>query len=79
MAGEVWTFRAGRLAPIAVRLGTSDATHTAILAGPLSEGLEVVTSITMRTAASPGTSSSPLLPARRPPSAGRGAGGPRTP
>ena len=79
--GEVWIFRSGRLEPITVRLGTTDATHTAILAGAVSEGLEVLTAITMQTPAtsSPGTTSSPLIPARRPPAAGRGTSGQRTP
>jgi HlyD family secretion protein len=78
--GEVWIFRAGRLEAIPVRLGTTDATHTAILAGPVTEGLDVVTAITMQTSAtpSPSTTSSPLIPARRPPSAGRGTSGQRT-
>ncbi|RPH53359.1 MAG: HlyD family efflux transporter periplasmic adaptor subunit, partial [Acidobacteria bacterium] len=79
--GEVWIFRAGRLEAIPVRLGTTDATHTAILAGPVTEGLDVVTAIAMQTSAtpSPSTTSSPLIPPRRPPSAGRGTSGQRTP
>ena len=79
--GEVWIVRSGRLEPITVRLGTTDATHTAILAGAVTEGLEVLTAITMQTPAtsSPGTTSSPLIPARRPPTAGRGTSGQRTP
>jgi putative ABC transport system ATP-binding protein len=76
--GEVWIFQNGRLERVPVRVGTADTTHTAVLAGSLAEGDEVVTSITMQAAAAPtATSSSPLLPARRPP-AGRGTGsGPR--
>jgi hypothetical protein len=80
--GEVWIFRAGRLQAITVRLGTTDATHTAILDGPVTEGLDVVTAIAMQTSATPSpssTTSSPLIPARRPPTAGRGTSDQRTP
>jgi HlyD family secretion protein len=79
--GEVWTLRNGLLEPVEVRLGTTDATHTAVVAGPLTEGLEVLTAITFPATAAAGATpnTSPLLPARRPASGGRGGGGPRTP
>jgi HlyD family secretion protein len=77
--GRLWTLRDGRLEPIAVRLGTADATHTAIVAGAVTEGLEVVTAITLPAPATAGPtpSSSPLLPVRPPGPGGRG--GPRIP
>jgi hypothetical protein len=76
---EVWTLRSGRLEPIAVRLGTTDAIHAAVLAGELAEGVEVVTAIHSPATSTPNSSSSPLLPSRRPPPAGRGIGGPGGP
>ena len=72
--GEVWVQREGRLVPVAVTVGTTDATQAAIVAGALTEGTEVVTNIlTGGTASTPSTSTrSPLLPAgRRPGGAGR--------
>jgi HlyD family secretion protein len=75
---EVWMLRSGRLVPIAVRLGTTDATHAAVLAGGLAEGVEVVTAIHVQPTSNASSSTSPLLPARRPPSTGRGTRGPGT-
>ena len=77
----VWVLRDGLLQRVAVGVGTSDASLTAILSGTLEEGDEVVTSLSASTTAATGTSGStrsPLLPAaRRPP--GGGGGAPRTP
>jgi HlyD family secretion protein len=77
-AAEVWTLRSGRLEPVAVRLGSADATHTAVLAGDLAEGVEVVTGIQTAATANPASATSPLLPQRRPP-IGRGTRGPGAP
>jgi HlyD family secretion protein len=76
---EVWMLRSGRLQPIAVRLGTTDATHAAVLAGDLVEGVEVVTAIRAQPTSNASTSTSPLLPSRRSPPAGRGTRGPGAP
>jgi HlyD family secretion protein len=78
--GEVWTFANGRLTKVAVRVGLADAGHTAITSGEISEGAEVVTSITADPAAGTTTSSrSPLLPAGRRPGGAGGPGPARTP
>jgi hypothetical protein len=77
--GVVWRLRAGRLEPIPVRLGTTDATHTAVLEGDLAEGVEVVTAIDAPAVSNTTGSSSPLLPSRRPSAAGRGTRGPGMP
>ena len=54
--GEVWVQREGRLVPVAVTVGTTDATQAAIVAGALTEGTEVVTNIlTGGTASTPST------------------------
>jgi HlyD family secretion protein len=74
-AAEVWTLQSGRLEPIAVRLGITDATHAAVLAGELAEGMEVVTAIQAATS-NVSNSTSPLLPARRPPASGGTRGAP---
>jgi HlyD family secretion protein len=79
---EVWTLREGRLERVPVTIGTSDASHTAIVSGALDEGVEVVTGISMPTAtasASPTSSQSPLLPTPRRPAGGGGRTAPRTP
>jgi HlyD family secretion protein len=78
-AAVVWRLRSGRLEPIAVRLGTADATHTAVLQGDLAEGVDVVTAIGAPVVPNASGSSSPLLPSRRPPAGGRGARGPGMP
>ena len=75
---EVWLLRSGRLEPVAVRLGTADAIHTAVLEGNLEEGAEVVTAIHADPIADAPNASSPLLPARRP-ATGRGMRGPGQP
>ena len=67
---EVWTLQSGRLQPIAVRAGTTDATHTAVLAGDLHEGAEIVTAIHADMVPKARNANSPLLPARRPPAKG---------
>ena len=67
------SLRDGLLTPVPVVIGTTDASHTAVVAGDLDEGVEVVTGITTP-AAAPSTAAptrSPLLPApRRPGGAG---------
>lgn len=78
-AAAVWTVRSGRLEPIAVRLATTDATHAAVVAGQLAEGVEVVTAIQAAATSNPSSSSSPFLPSRRPLPGSRGTGGQRTP
>jgi HlyD family secretion protein len=80
-AAEVWVMRDGVLQRVAVGVGTSDASLTAILSGTLQEGDEVVTSLAASTTAATSTSGStrsPLLPAARRPPGGAG-GAPRTP
>jgi HlyD family secretion protein len=77
-AAEVWTLQSGRLEPIAVRLGIADAMHAAVLAGELAEGMEVVTAIQAAATTNVSSSTSPLLPARRPP-ASRGTRSPGAP
>jgi len=72
---EVWRLRDGRLERVAIRVGTADASHTALLTGALDEGMEVVTGITTAaTTPAPAASASrsPLLPAGRRPGAGGG-------
>ena len=76
---EVWILRSGRLEPIAVRLGTSDAKHAAVLAGELAEGVEVVTAIRTQASGTATSSTSPLLPPRRTQPGGRGSRGPGAP
>ena len=78
-AAEVWTLRSGRLEAIAVRLGTTDATHAALLAGQLAEGVELVTAIHVPATSDAISSTSPLLPSRRPQPATRGGRGPGAP
>jgi HlyD family secretion protein len=73
---EVWTLRSGRLEPIVVRLGPTDARHAAVLDGELAEGVEVVTAIQAAATPIPNSAASPLLPSPRPP-AGRGGPGGR--
>ncbi|MGE4081584.1 MAG: efflux RND transporter periplasmic adaptor subunit [Vicinamibacterales bacterium] len=68
--GTIWVVRDGKVVRVAVGLGTSDATHTAIVAGVLGEGDEVLvglSSSTAATASSPATTRSPLLPPQRRP------------
>lgn len=80
--GAVWVMRDGHLTRVPVRIGTADASTTAIVGGDLDEGAEVVTGIAAPSAtassATPATRS-PLLPAgRRPGGAGTGGGARRT-
>jgi HlyD family secretion protein len=72
---EIWTFAAGTLWPLRVRVGISDGTRTAVSSPELAEGLTVVTAISEDDAAVPATGTSPLLPSFR----GRGGGVGRTP
>jgi HlyD family secretion protein len=69
--GRVWVLRDGRLEAVGVRLGVTDGTITAVLAGDLAEGAQVVTGTTTRASArAPETTGSPLLPfGGRPPGA----------
>ena len=77
---DIGRIQPGQAVSFRVDAYPTDATHTAILAGPVTEGLDVVTAITMQTSAtpSPSTTSSPLIPPRRPPPAGRGTSRQRT-
>jgi HlyD family secretion protein len=75
----VWIAKGGQLEQVPVRVSITDGSYTAILAGALSEGAEVVTSIT-RPSTTSTTTRSPLLPfGGRPPGGGRGAGASRPP
>ena len=58
---RVWILSEGRLQPVSVRVGITDGTTTAILAGDLGEGAEVVTGVTTPSTVTQSTSS-PLLP-----------------
>jgi HlyD family secretion protein len=62
--GIVWTYVEGRLAPVAVTTGATDATHTEIINAPLQEGARVVTRAATggATAERPRASGSPLMP-----------------
>jgi HlyD family secretion protein len=61
----VWVFEDGRLTPVDVQAGLSDGTQT-MVSGPLTPGMQVVTSAaSATTAAAPSTMRSPLLPAGR--------------
>jgi HlyD family secretion protein len=76
---EVWVSVNGLLERVPVLVGVTDGSHTAVLAGALAEGAEVVTSIDAPSAGSSSTGSSPLLPfGGRLPGGGRGRGS-RTP
>lgn len=73
----VWISKGGQLEQVPVRISITDGSYTAILAGALSEGAAVVTSINRLSTAST-TTRSPLLPfGGRPPGGGRGTGASR--
>lgn len=75
----VWVSKGGQLEQLPVRVGITDGSYTTVLAGALSEGTEVVTSISRQSRTS-STTRSPLLPfGGRPPGGGRGAGASRPP
>jgi HlyD family secretion protein len=75
----VWVSKGGQLAQVPVRVGVTDGNYTTVLAGALSEGTEVVTSISRQSTTS-STTRSPLLPfGGRPPGGGRGTGASRPP
>jgi HlyD family secretion protein len=76
---DVWVLIGGRLERATVQTGISDGTRTAILAGPLTQGAEVVTSIANSVTPAPSTGTSPLLPAGRRGGAGRSGGSGRPP
>jgi hypothetical protein len=48
--GQVWLYLEGRLQPVAVRVGISDAQTTELIAGDLYEGAELVTNMTVEAA-----------------------------
>jgi HlyD family secretion protein len=68
--GEVWISHGGMLDRIPVSVGISDGTRTAVFSRTLTEGAQVVTSVSGDAAVAPAPSRSPLLPAFR----GRGSG-----
>lgn len=70
---HVWVLENGALRRVPVRLGVSDGTQTAIVAGDLSAGALVATGVAARSAATTPAAGSPLLPQRL----GRGAAGGR--
>ncbi|MGE3402212.1 MAG: efflux RND transporter periplasmic adaptor subunit [Vicinamibacterales bacterium] len=70
--GEVWVLTEGRLERVAVSVGISDGTRTAVVAPRLAEGAHVVTHISDDVSIAPTSGTSPLLPNFR----GRGAGSP---
>jgi HlyD family secretion protein len=75
----VWVSKGGQLEQVPVRVGITDGSYTTVVAGALSEGTEVVTSISRQSTTS-STTRSPLLPfGGRLPGGGRGAGASRPP
>jgi len=58
----VWVIDQGLLASIPVRTGISDGTQTAVFAGELTHGMQVVTGVLTGVAAVAAPTSSPLLP-----------------
>ena len=75
----VWTPADGRLVRISVRVGLTDGAYTAVFSEGLSEGTDVVTSITADAVDIPAASASPLLPSRGRGAGSRGAGATRPP
>jgi multidrug efflux pump subunit AcrA (membrane-fusion protein) len=61
----IWQLAAGRLEPVAVTTGATDGTVTEVLEGPLVEGTQVVTRVSLAGDAPPtvrpATTSSPLM------------------
>ena len=72
-SATVWVSNGTSIAPVAVKAGASDATHTEILGTPIAEGALLVTRASSTAAKSPSASGAgnPLMPAPR------GPGGPR--
>ena len=74
--GRVWVLRNGKLELVRVRTGVSDGAATAVVAGELKEGDEVVTGVSAADATPAQTSTSPLIPfGRRGGAAGGARGG----
>ena len=79
--GRAWSFTAGQLKIINLRLGISDGTSTELLSDELQENAEVVTGVTgltpTRGAPAQGGAGTPLMPGRGGPGGGRPGGGGR--
>ena len=79
--GRAWSFTAGQLKIINLRLGISDGTSTELLSDELQENAEVVTGVTgltpTRGAPAQGGAGNPLMPGRGGPGGGRPGGGGR--
>ena len=79
--GRAWSFTAGQLKIINLRLGISDGTSTELLSYELQENAEVVTGVTgltpTRGAPAQGGAGNPLMPGRGGPGGGRPGGGGR--
>ena len=79
--GRAWSFTAGQLKIINLRLGISDGTSTELLSDELQEKAEVVTGVTgltpTRGAPAQGGAGNPLMPGRGGPGGGRPGGGGR--
>lgn len=78
--GRAWSFTAGQLKIINLRLGISDGSNTELLSEELAENAEVVTGVTgltpTRSAPAQGGTGNPLMPGRGgPPGGGRAPGG----
>ncbi len=74
--GRVWVLRNGKLELVRVRTGVSDGAATAVVAGELKEGDQVVTGVSAAGATPAQTSTSPLIPfGRRGGAAGGARGG----
>ncbi len=76
--GRAWSFTAGQLKIINLRLGISDGTSTELLSDELPENAEVVTGVTgltpTRGAPAQGGAGNPLMPGRGGPGGGRPGG-----
>ncbi len=69
--GRVWTFAAGKLSAVRVRLGISDGTVTEVLESALPVGAEVVTAITSAKVSAAGTKTTTTSNPLTPPTGGR--------
>ncbi len=68
----MWTLQEGQLRPVRVHTGISDGTATAVLGGPLTEDMQIVTGTAAPTAQASQSTNSPLVPfGGRRPGAGR--------
>jgi HlyD family secretion protein len=75
-AGHVYIVKDGKLQKLEVQIGLSDGLHTAITAGDLREGDEVVTGVLPPASSSSSGPTNPFMPGR-PPGGGGGGGRPR--